>query len=171
MGIREFPVCFLARNAPLSPHLKTLLYQQDFITVYFVADANHLLVIWSGSPGADEIVRGCEQVILCMIAKHCDAVINDTREMSGSWIDASQWGLRDWFRKLRAKGLRHFGAVCTIRPLARSSAVFLPDGAFAMSAPDVAQEFANPEEAAAWLEERRRSARKLKAITSRIRLS
>jgi hypothetical protein len=86
----------------------TKFYEENDCVVYW-DDANRWIYVdWRNIPSVETVKRGCEEVLKLLSQKRGNKVLNDNRNVSGSWSAASQWVAEDWFPRMMKAGLKKF---------------------------------------------------------------
>ncbi len=83
--------------------------------MYYRAAKNYLFVEWSGYTVRKDIVAGGLAEIEWAEANAkrlgCTALINDNRQLRGSWETAVEWVRNEWSPRMRAAGFRRSAIV------------------------------------------------------------
>jgi hypothetical protein len=143
----------------------TLLYQQTNVSIYHNQSEHWLYADWTGYQAVEQVKQGCEQLLLCMLARQTYDILNDNTNVAGIWTGAAEWVGTNWFPRLRAKGMRRFAWVYSPSRFSQIST----DSALQVAPPDIAKVFSTMAEAEEWLRERRDTADRAKRFTQRLR--
>ena len=111
----RLPIPGLEESGPI---IKTDTYYRDStITIAFNNDSKCLDVDWIGYQDFATVKAG-GMVMLEMLKKNgCQKVLNDNRNVLGTWSEASDWAASVWFPLMELAGLKYFAWI-------------LPDSAF-----------------------------------------
>jgi PAS domain S-box-containing protein len=111
----RLPIPSLEETGPI---IKTDTYYRDStITISFNNDSKCLDVDWIGYHDFTTVKAG-GMVMLEMLKKNsCHKVLNDNRNVLGTWSEASDWAASVWFPLMELAGLKYFAWI-------------LPDSAF-----------------------------------------
>ena len=88
--------------------MMTTAYKENDCIVYWDANNKWIYVDWRNIPKVETIKRGCEEALTLLKTKGCTKVLNDNRNVSGSWSSASKWVSDDWFPRMINAGLKKF---------------------------------------------------------------
>jgi hypothetical protein len=102
-----------------------------------------------------EQVQAGAMIVLDFVKKTgANKLLNDTREVEGSWDAANEWLATEWMPLVIGAGLRLFAHIYSPDLYAKLAAEFMKDG-FEQSAKDAFQMmmFADQQEAEEWLKE------------------
>jgi len=142
--------------------VKTLLYQQPNIEIYWDEKFQWIYADWIGYQTVPDIERGCEQILRLVTAKNCDSILNDHRRVEGIWTAAAEWLGRVWFADLRRSGLRQFAWIYSPARFSQVST----DETMRLVPPGLVKTFADYESAVTWLwKQRQISKAKTQPIT------
>ena len=124
------------------------VYKEDDVTVSWDARNNWISVEWRNAPSRQTVVNGCEEVLKLLVVKRAALVLNDNRQISGTWVRASSWVAEDWFPRMIAAGLKKFAWIES--PLCALSVVSAKRSAMKNEA-GVIKLFKSEDEAQKWL--------------------
>ncbi|UYZ59725.1 STAS/SEC14 domain-containing protein [Hymenobacter latericus] len=123
-------------------------FGKPFLTVRWDA-ANHWIYNrWEGMLSKENVIKGGEQVLEVMQATGCRLLLNDNREVKGSWSQANDYIAHHWMPKAKALGLRRFAHILAPGLFAQQSVeemLHRVEGRFEMRL------FGNLDEATEWL--------------------
>ena len=88
--------------------MKTKFYEEDDCVVYWDDSNEWVYVDWKNKPSVETVKRGCEEILKLLFQKGTSKVLNDNRNVIGSWYLASQWVSDDWFPRMMKAGLKKF---------------------------------------------------------------
>lgn len=86
----------------------TQFYQETDVTVYWDSKNNWIHVDWRNMPSKQTVLKGCEEIHKLLISKNASCVLNDNRQITGTWVLASRWVAEEWFPQIIAAGLKKF---------------------------------------------------------------
>lgn len=97
-----------------------------FGRVYLTIEADPknkwVYVNWMGYLTEDNIKTGALAYTNALSEAKYKCVLNDTRQILGSWNHSLDWVLNDWAPRAARTGLKHFAMICTPETFAASSA-------------------------------------------------
>lgn len=88
--------------------MKTKFYEEEDCVVYWDDNEKWIYVDWRNIPSVETVKSGCEEILKLLLQKRGAKVLNDNRNVSGSWSAASQWVAEDWFPRMIKAGLKKF---------------------------------------------------------------
>lgn len=89
----------------------TQYYQETDVTVYWDSINNWIFVDWRNMPSKETVIRGCEEISKLLTSKKASFILNDNRQLTGTWVLASKWVAEEWFPRIIAAGLKKFAWV------------------------------------------------------------
>jgi PAS domain S-box-containing protein len=98
----------LNRSNKAMPVVDTdVAYQNSFITINYNEANQRLDVDWTGFQNMESVQHGC-LVLLKMLIKHqCNKIVNDNRNVLGTWSEAAEWVGLEWFPRAEEAGLKY----------------------------------------------------------------
>ena len=66
---------------------------------------------WAGTLAVDNVMQGATEVMDVMRQTGCRYLLNDNRQVTGSWNQANDWIEQAWMPQALALGLRRFAHV------------------------------------------------------------
>jgi PAS domain S-box-containing protein len=97
-------------------------YKNEEVTIAYNAEQKRLDVSWNGYQDLGTVQHGCLKM-LDMLSRHgVSNVINDNREVLGTWSDASDWVGEVWFPLMEKAGLRKFAWIYSTAAFSKLSA-------------------------------------------------
>jgi hypothetical protein len=103
------------------------LYEERHLVVEFDAVSRWIYARWMGRQTPEDIKRGGRAMVTAMrdlsTGHGCSQVLNDNREVVGSWSHSLEWTSKEWFPKMVAAGLKRFAWVLSPDGLAQLTAV------------------------------------------------
>ena len=99
-------------NAAVGPIKETDgFYQDNLITVSYNREKQRLDVNWTGFQNGESVKHGCK-MLLDMVKRHkCYKILNDNREVLGTWSDGAEWVGKTFFPLLEQEGVRYIAWV------------------------------------------------------------
>jgi hypothetical protein len=102
-------------------------YEGDNLNVQYDPGERWLYARWRGRQSPEDIRRGGRALLAAMrsasIQHACSHVLNDNRDVVGSWSHSLEWTSKEWFPQMVAAGLKRFAWVLSSDGLAQLSAV------------------------------------------------
>ncbi|UOQ97035.1 hypothetical protein MUN81_17565 [Hymenobacter sp. 5317J-9] len=66
---------------------------------------------WVGVLPTEKVIQGCQATIDFLREKPCAQMLNDNREVVGSWSSANDWIAQNWMPQVLRLGLKRFAHV------------------------------------------------------------
>ncbi|RPD49708.1 hypothetical protein DNI29_02595 [Hymenobacter sediminis] len=124
-----------------------LLHQDEHISIYFDYANDWLYADWTGDQTGESVKASALRMLELMRQEQCRKVLNDNRRVTSMWLDASEWGGKEWFPAMAAAGLQYFAWIYSPNVYSRLST----DLTLQHTTRPVVLPFDNPETAEAWL--------------------
>ncbi|AYA36036.1 hypothetical protein D3Y59_02560 [Hymenobacter oligotrophus] len=124
-------------------------FGQPFLSIAWDEANGWLYNRWEGLLSKENVMKGGEQVLAAMQATGCSLLLNDNREVKGSWSQANDYIAHHWMPKAKALGLRRFAHILAPGLFAQQSVeemLHRVEGRFEMRL------FGSLEEATQWLQ-------------------
>jgi hypothetical protein len=83
-------------------------YQETDVTVSWDPVNHWVAADWRNAPSRETVLNGCEEILKLLMTMKSGLVLNDNRQITGTWVGASSWVAEDWFPRMIAAGLRKF---------------------------------------------------------------
>ncbi|MDQ3292254.1 MAG: hypothetical protein M3Q05_13285 [Bacteroidota bacterium] len=80
------------------------LVKKSFIEIEYDPQNEWLYVNWIGSFDEERGMTGCEDVLLALQKYQVNKIINDNRNVVGSWDEAVSWLVNSWFPRFLGVG-------------------------------------------------------------------
>lgn len=97
-------------------------YQDDHITLMYNPAYHRIDANWTGFQDQESVKRGC-MLMLDMVMKYkCTKIVNDNREVLGTWSEASEWVGESFFPLLEKGGLKYLAWVFSTSVFSQLSA-------------------------------------------------
>lgn len=84
------------------------LYEDDNLRVFYNKLQNRIDARWTGFHNGESVQHGAMVMMAMLKANGCTKILNDNREVLGTWSDALEWVGKTWFPIVEKAGLRHF---------------------------------------------------------------
>ena len=98
------------RSSPAACHMKTLLYQQTNVTIWWDGDG-WLHADWAGPQSANQIVDASDQIFRLLLNRQANSLLSDYTRMESIPSRAAEWIAREWFPRLHPIGVQRFAWV------------------------------------------------------------
>jgi hypothetical protein len=122
-----------------------VLYAADNILISLDPDTRIMFCRWIGHQSKAGVQESGAIMLQLLKDNKIQKILNDNTEVSGPWIDASQWTAGEWFPEIIGAGLKHFAWVLSRNIFAEISAKkAMPDS-------EVVRSFYSSAEAYKWL--------------------
>jgi hypothetical protein len=83
-------------------------YSDKHISMNADRENRWLYVDWKGFQDNRTVKSGCLKMLDLLKKTGYTKVLNDNRNVLGTWSDAAEWVGKDWFPMMEAAGLKHF---------------------------------------------------------------
>lgn len=77
-----------------------------YLDVYTDLEQSWVYLNWKGTPTVDEVKQGVEMALEAMKDKELGKILNDNRELKGTWTGAMDWIVNDWWPRAMDAGFR-----------------------------------------------------------------
>ncbi|WGQ11425.1 ATP-binding protein [Pedobacter gandavensis] len=101
---------------------KHQLYEDDNLRVFYNKLQNRIDARWTGFHNGESVQHGAMVMMAMLKANGCTKILNDNREVLGTWSDALEWVGKTWFPIAEKAGLRYFAWTNSADILAQFSA-------------------------------------------------
>ena len=94
--------------------MKTTLtnsFDKVFLTIEFDAANRWIYNNWTGVLPTERVIEGCQATIDFLRENRCAHMLNDNREVIGSWNSANDWIATNWVPQVLALGLKRFAHI------------------------------------------------------------
>ncbi|NQX38150.1 two-component system, chemotaxis family, CheB/CheR fusion protein [Pedobacter steynii] len=99
----------LSTTSSLQPIIeKHLFYKDESITVSYNKQYRRLDVDWTGFQSFESVQRGGMLLLEMLRENQCNKILNDNRNVLGTWSEASEWAGEVWFPMIEKAGLEYF---------------------------------------------------------------
>ena len=86
-------------------------FDKVFLTIE-IDEANRWIYNnWVGVLPTEKVIQGCQATIDFLRENHCPHMLNDNRNVVGSWSSANDWIAQNWVPQVLALGLRRFAHI------------------------------------------------------------
>ena len=83
------------------------LYQDEHIQLRYNRANNCIEANWTGFQNRETVQHGCKSMLDMVIKHQCTKILNDNREVLGTWSEASEWVGETFFPMLEKAGLKY----------------------------------------------------------------
>lgn len=99
-----------------------VLYEKSHLHITYETDTGILQCVWIGDQ-TDEGIKTAGAVIINIIQENrITKILNDNRQVKGSWKDVAVWVNEDWFPAITNAGVNRFAWIYSTDVFARFSA-------------------------------------------------
>lgn len=81
-------------------------YQDNTVTMFYNQSEGRLELDWTGFQNFDTVQRGCYRALEMIKINKCTRVLNDNRNVLGTWSEASDWAGEVFFPMIEKEGIR-----------------------------------------------------------------
>lgn len=127
---------------------KHLYYKDDHITIAYHQQHRRLDVDWTGFQSFESVQHGGMKLLEMLKENQCSKILNDNRNVLGTWSEAAEWTGEVWFPMIEKAGLKYFAWIYSPSMFSRLSAKKSVDIAVGNV---VTQFFTDPDFAEDWL--------------------
>ncbi|WP_207536323.1 ATP-binding protein [Desertivirga arenae] len=106
-------------------------YKDSSITILYNQQDDRIEVDWKGFQNFSSVQNGCMKMLEILKKNKCYKVINDNRNVQGTWSEAAEWVGREWFPMMEEAGLRYFAWIfspSTFSQLSAKKSVDIKEG-------------------------------------------
>ena len=86
-------------------------FDKVFLTIEFDAANQWIYNNWIGVLPTEKVIQGCQATLDFLRDKPCPHMLNDNREVIGSWNSANDWIAQNWMPQALSMGLKRFAHV------------------------------------------------------------
>ncbi len=99
----------LANVNEVNPNIKTDTFYQDSSITIIYSETNHCLnANWTGFQNLNSVQQGGMMLLEMLVKNNCHKILNDNRNVLGTWSEASDWAGKEWFPMMEKAGLQYF---------------------------------------------------------------
>ena len=94
--------------------MKTTLtnsFDKVFLTIEFDVANQWIYNNWTGVLPTDKVIQGCQATIEFLRENRCAHMLNDNRQVIGSWNSANDWIAANWMPQVLKLGLKRFAHI------------------------------------------------------------
>lgn len=84
---------------------------KEFIRIEYQETDRWIYSRWLGDVTVEDVKQGAEKILDQVKQHSCPNVLNDNRELVGSWDEATPWVQQDWMPRAIAAGLQKFAHI------------------------------------------------------------
>jgi len=95
-------------NEPVAIVKTGIYYEDNSITVAYNARERRLDVDWKGFHTLESVQKGCLKMLEILRFNRCSKILNDNRNILGTWSEAAEWVGKQWFPMMEEAGLKYF---------------------------------------------------------------
>ncbi|QMU29149.1 hypothetical protein [Adhaeribacter radiodurans] len=97
------------------------LVKKPFIAIELDTENEWLYINWLGSANPETGIAGCEDIIQALEKYPVQKILNDNRNLTGSWEDGINWLLQSWFPRFLGVGCFYIAWVQSSCPKGQAS--------------------------------------------------
>lgn len=96
----------------IKPNIKTdTFYQNSNITITYSEKKHCVNADWTGFQNLNSVQQGGMMLFEMLVKNNCHKMLNDNRNVLGTWSEASDWAGKEWFPMMEKAGLQYFAWV------------------------------------------------------------
>jgi PAS domain S-box-containing protein len=97
-------------------------YQNESVSIVYNAAAKRLEADWIGFQDLTSVKHGCMLMLDMLRENKVEKVLNDNRNVLGTWSEASDWAGSEWLPMMEAAGLKYFAWIFSASAFSQLSA-------------------------------------------------
>lgn len=86
-------------------------FDKVYLTIEFDAANRWIYNNWTGVLPTEKVIQGCQATIDFLRESPCPHMLNDNREVIGSWSAANDWIAQHWMPQVLRLGLKRFAHI------------------------------------------------------------
>ena len=86
-------------------------FDKVYLTIEFDEANQWIHNNWVGVLPTDKVIQGCQATVDFLRDHYCPHMLNDNRNIIGSWSTANDWIAQNWVPQVLALGLRRFAHI------------------------------------------------------------
>ncbi|MDO7853040.1 STAS/SEC14 domain-containing protein [Hymenobacter convexus] len=86
-------------------------FDKVYLTIEFDAANSWIYNNWRGVLPTEKVIQGCQATIDFLRENPCPHMLNDNREVVGSWSAANEWIAHNWMPQVLRLGLKRFAHI------------------------------------------------------------
>ena len=112
-AVKEAYLAFNARYLLPYPMKKELTnsFDKTFLTIEFDEANNWIYNNWVGVLPTEKVIQGCQATLEFLRENPSPHMLNDNREVVGSWSKANDWIAQNWMPQALSIGLKRFAHI------------------------------------------------------------
>ncbi|WKN45131.1 STAS/SEC14 domain-containing protein [Tunicatimonas pelagia] len=83
----------------------------DFLHIEYNEASKWVYARWVGDVTNEDVKHGAEKILEQLQQHHCPHILNDNRELVGSWDEVTEWVQQDWMPRAIGAGLQKFAHI------------------------------------------------------------
>jgi len=99
----------------------TVFKKLKFLEIFIDEENQCIYANWKGIPSVEEVKTGVEMVLEAMVNYQLFTVLNDNRELQGTWTGAMEWIVNDWMPRAIEAGYKGIAYIYSKDVFARFS--------------------------------------------------
>jgi hypothetical protein len=108
--------------------MTTTLFTSPNLEIHYDEEAKILICRWIGFQTTEQVKDGGLKVLALVQEHKITKIMNDNREVVGSWEEAAYWVATELFPELIQAGLKHFAWLLSANVYSEMSARFAMEG-------------------------------------------
>jgi hypothetical protein len=86
-------------------------FDKVYLSIAFDADNHWIYNNWTGVLPTEKVIQGCQATLDFLRDNPCPNMLNDNREVVGSWSAANDWIAQNWVPQALRLGLKRFAHI------------------------------------------------------------
>lgn len=113
----------LTTEKSIEQYIKTdTFYQDNAVTVSYQDEKNRLYADWTGFQNIESVRRGCMEMLDIVNKTSCSKVLNNNKNVPGTWSEAAEWAGKIWMPMMEQAGVKYFAWVMSSSSFSKLSA-------------------------------------------------
>jgi len=97
-------------------------YRDESVALVYNGSANRLEADWLGFQDLNSVKHGCMLMLDMLRTNKTEKVLNDNRNVLGTWSEASDWAGSEWLPMMEKAGLKYFAWIFSASAFSQLSA-------------------------------------------------
>ena len=117
-----FRIPLAGQQSSKHPVKTTTSYQDDSVAIVYNQEAKRLEADWLGFQDFTSVRHGCMLMLDMLRDNKAEKVLNDNRNVLGTWSEAADWAGSEWLPMMEQAGLKYFAWIFSASAFSQLSA-------------------------------------------------